>query len=87
MTSEQVENWLGNRDLIDFYDLNKIKHKTIYDKYSWLFILNDDVVVEAYNLGCMYGECYDDRSNHKGIFDDEIKMQEWVQELNQMMEN
>tara|TARA_R100001082_G_scaffold83160_2_gene49904 strand:+ start:8931 stop:9179 length:249 start_codon:yes stop_codon:yes gene_type:complete len=82
MTSEQVENWLGNRDLN--YDMNTIKHKTIYDKYSWLFILNDGCI-NAYNLGCMYGECYDD--NSEGIFDDQKKMQEWVQELNKMMEN
>jgi len=84
MISEQVENWLGNRDLN--YD-NKIKSKIIYDKYTWLFILNDGCI-DAYNMGCMYGECYDDRSNHEGIFDDEEKMLEWVQqELNQMMEN
>ena len=81
MTSEQVENWLGNRDLN--YD-NKIKSKIIYDKYTWLFILNDGCI-DAYNMGCMYGECYDDRSNHEGIFDDEEKMLEWVQELNEMM--
>ena len=81
MISEQVENWLGNRDLN--YD-NKIKSKIIYDKYTWLFILNDGCI-DAYNMGCMYGECYDDRSNHEGIFDDEEKMLEWVQELNEMM--
>ena len=81
MISEQVENWLGNRDLN--YD-NKIKSKIIYDKFTWLFILNDGCI-DAYNMGCMYGECYDDRSNHEGIFDDEEKMLEWVQELNEMM--
>ena len=81
MISEQVENWLGNRDLN--YD-NKIKSKIIYDKYTWLFILNDGCI-DAYNMGCMYGECYDDLSNHEGIFDDEEKMLEWVQELNEMM--
>ena len=81
MISEQVENWLGNRDLN--YD-NKIKSKIIYDKYTWRFILNDGCI-DAYNMGCMYGECYDDRSNHEGIFDDEEKMLEWVQELNEMM--
>ena len=81
MISEQVENWLGNRDLN--YD-NKIKSKIIYDKYTWLFILNDGCI-DAYNMGCMYGECYDDRSNHEGIFDDEEKMLEWGQELNEMM--
>lgn len=86
MISEQVENWLGNRDLIHYYDTERIKSKIIYDKYTWLFILNDDVI-EAYNMGCMDGECYDDRNNHEGIFDNEIKMQEWVQELNKMMEN
>ena len=48
------------------------------------FILNDGCI-DAYNMGCMYGECYDDRSNHEGIFDDEEKMLEWVQELNEMM--
>jgi len=84
MTSEQVENWLGNRDLLHYYDMDKIKHKTVYDKYSWLFILNDDVV-DAYNMGCIYGECYDDRSNKEGIFDNSAKIQEWVQQLNQMM--
>ena len=36
MISEQVENWLGNRDLN--YD-NKIKSKIIYDKYTWLLFL------------------------------------------------
>ena len=37
-------------------------------------------------MGCMYGECYDDRNNHEGIFDNQEKMLEWVQqELNQMM--
>lgn len=81
MISEQVENWLGNRDLN--YD-NKIKSKIIYDKYTWLFILNDGCI-DAYNMGCMYGECYDDHDNHEGIFDDEEKMLEWVQELNEMM--
>ena len=81
MISEQVENWLGNRDLN--YD-NKIKSKIIYDKFTWRFILNDGCI-DAYNMGCMYGECYDDRSNHEGIFDDEEKMLEWVQELNEMM--
>ena len=85
MNSEQVENWLGNRDLTDYYDMERIKSKIIYDKYTWLFILNDGCI-DAYNMGCMFGECYDDRSNHDGIFNDERKMQEWVQELNQMME-
>ena len=84
MISEQVENWLGNRDLIHFFDMKKIKSKIIYDKFTWLFILNDGCI-DAYNMGCMYGECYDDRSNHEGIFDDEEKMLEWVQELNEMM--
>jgi len=83
MNSEQVENWLGNR-IPHVYDIDKIKHKTIYDKYSWLFILDDDVI-EAYNLGCMHGEIYQDRSNHEGIFDNQEKMLEWVQELNEMM--
>ena len=63
--------------------MDKIKSKIIYDKYTWLFILNDGCI-DAFNMGCMYGECYDD--NSQGIFDDEIKMLEWVQELNQMME-
>ena len=86
MKSKQVENWLFNR-IPHYYDMGKIKSKIIYDKYTWLFILDDDVV-DAYNMGCMHGECYDDRSNHEGIFDDEEKMLEWVQqELNQMMEN
>ena len=84
MISEQVENWLGNLDLIHFFDIKKIKSKIIYDKFTWLFILNDGCI-DAYNMGCMYGECYDDRSNHEGIFDDEEKMLEWVQELNEMM--
>ena len=83
MISEQVENWLGNRDLIHYYDMDKIKSKIIYDKYTWLFILNDGCI-DAFNMGCMYGECYDD--NSQGIFNDKDKLQEWVQELNQMME-
>ena len=83
MISEQVENWLGNRDLIHYYDMDKIKSKIIYDKYTWLFILNDGCI-DAFNMGCMSGECYDD--NSQGIFNDKDKLQEWVQELNQMME-
>ena len=86
MTSEQVENWLGNRDLIHYYDMERIKSKIIYDKYTWLFILNDGCI-DAYNMGCMHGEIYQDRSNHEGIFDNQEKMLEWVQGLNQMMEN
>ena len=64
--SINVENWLGNRGLLDDYfykdsAMSKLRRHKV--RGDWLFIQSDwgggDVEVEAYQLSNNFGECYD----------------------------
>ena len=81
MTDEQLDNWLGNRDIGDAFPRKNRRHKVLEGKEGpYIFVLHDGCI-DAFYQGCMYGEVYDDRNNSEGTFDNNDEMEEWVKEL------